>query len=193
MTQTIEQLFFPKGPGGCIWNLVAIGPGVTEEKSFEIVDGRQTMYNAACLYYKLPRSLRLRWAKNGRRGQIFSYKGDLLWRYMYMHSSLFLIICLLHQSVRSSDTPDNGLCQQWIWMQVSELCFYLTSYACLCHSPECMLCFACTRTILTDNNCLTHCILVDSSTVNMLDESVCLFRGVRSVLLVYSTFDGKSC
>ena len=37
-----EQLFFPKGPGGCIWNLVAIGPGVSEEKSFEIVDGRRT-------------------------------------------------------------------------------------------------------------------------------------------------------
>ena len=37
-----EQLFFPKGPGGCIWNLVAIGPVVSEENSFEIVDGRTT-------------------------------------------------------------------------------------------------------------------------------------------------------
>ena len=37
-----EQLFFPKGPEGCIWNLVAIGPVVSEEKSFEIVDGRRT-------------------------------------------------------------------------------------------------------------------------------------------------------
>ena len=37
-----EQLFFPKGPGGCIWNLVAISPLVSEEKSFEIVDGRTT-------------------------------------------------------------------------------------------------------------------------------------------------------
>ena len=37
-----EQLFFPKGPGGCIWNLVAIGPVVSEEKSFETVDGRRT-------------------------------------------------------------------------------------------------------------------------------------------------------
>ena len=37
-----EQFFFPKGPGGCIWNLVAIGPVVSEEKSFEIVDGRRT-------------------------------------------------------------------------------------------------------------------------------------------------------
>ena len=37
-----EQLFFPKGPGGYIWNLVAIGPVVSEEKSFEIVDGRRT-------------------------------------------------------------------------------------------------------------------------------------------------------
>ena len=75
-----EQTFFPKGPGGCIWNLVAIGPVVSEEKSFEIVDGRRTTDDGrrttdgrtdgrttddgACLYYKLPRSLRLRWAKN---------------------------------------------------------------------------------------------------------------------------------
>ena len=36
-----EQLFFPKGPGGCIWNLVAIRPVVSEEKSFEIVEGRR--------------------------------------------------------------------------------------------------------------------------------------------------------
>ena len=73
--RSFEQLFFPKGPVGCIWNLVAIGPVVSEEKSFEIVDGRQTddgrtddgrptTDNGACLYYKLPRSLRLRWAKN---------------------------------------------------------------------------------------------------------------------------------
>ena len=39
---SFEQLFFPKGPGGCIWNLVAIRPVVSEEKSFEIVDGRRT-------------------------------------------------------------------------------------------------------------------------------------------------------
>ena len=37
-----EQVFFPKGPGGYIWNLVAIGPVVSEEKSFEIVDGQRT-------------------------------------------------------------------------------------------------------------------------------------------------------
>ena len=37
-----EQFFFPKGPGVCILNLVAIGPVVSEEKSFEIVDGRTT-------------------------------------------------------------------------------------------------------------------------------------------------------
>ena len=37
-----EQFFFPKGPGGCIWNLVAIGSVVSEEKLFEIVD-RRTM------------------------------------------------------------------------------------------------------------------------------------------------------
>ena len=35
-----EQFFFPKGPGGCIWNLVAIHLVVSEEKSFEIVDRR---------------------------------------------------------------------------------------------------------------------------------------------------------
>ena len=29
-------------PGGCICNLVAMGPVVSEEKSFEIVDGRTT-------------------------------------------------------------------------------------------------------------------------------------------------------
>ena len=42
-----EQLFFPKGPEGCIWNLVTISPVVSEKKSFEIVDeqtdGRWTM------------------------------------------------------------------------------------------------------------------------------------------------------
>ena len=63
-----EKFFFPKGPGGCIWNLVAIGPVVSKEKSFEIVDGQRTTYDVrrtddgACLYYKLPQSLRLRWA-----------------------------------------------------------------------------------------------------------------------------------
>ena len=74
-----EQLFFPKGPGGCIWNLVAIGPAVSEEKSFEIVDGRRTdgrtdgrtTDDGAFPSYKLPRSLRLRWAKNGQmKGKI---------------------------------------------------------------------------------------------------------------------------
>ena len=36
--------------------------------------------------------------------------------------------------------------------------------------------------------CIIHCILVDSSTVINLDESICHFRGVRSVLLLV-----KSC
>ena len=36
-----EQLFVPPSPGGYIWNLVTIGPVVSEEKSFEIVDGRR--------------------------------------------------------------------------------------------------------------------------------------------------------
>ena len=60
-----EQFFVPPVPGGYIWNLVTIGSVVSEEKSFEIVDGRRwtTDDDGACLYYKLPRSLRLRWAK----------------------------------------------------------------------------------------------------------------------------------
>ena len=41
-SRPFEQLFVPKVPGGCIWNLVKIGPVVSEEKSFEIVDGRTT-------------------------------------------------------------------------------------------------------------------------------------------------------
>ena len=36
-----EQLFVPKVPGRCIWNLIEIGLVVSEEKSFEIVDGRR--------------------------------------------------------------------------------------------------------------------------------------------------------
>ena len=41
-SRPFEQFFFPKGPGDIIWNLVAIGPVVSEEKSFEIVDRQQT-------------------------------------------------------------------------------------------------------------------------------------------------------
>ena len=37
--RSFEQFFFPKVPEGCIWNLIAIGPVGSEEKSFEIVDG----------------------------------------------------------------------------------------------------------------------------------------------------------
>ena len=37
-----EQILVPLIPGGYIWNLVTIGPVVSEEKSFEIVDGRRT-------------------------------------------------------------------------------------------------------------------------------------------------------
>ena len=74
-----EQLFFPKGPWGCIWNLLAISPVVSEEKSFEIVDGRQTD-DGACLYYKVPWSLRLRWAKNSKtRRQTVSEWMSELW------------------------------------------------------------------------------------------------------------------
>ena len=37
-----------------MWNLVAIGPVVSEKKLFEIVDGWTD--DGACLYYKLPRA-----------------------------------------------------------------------------------------------------------------------------------------
>ena len=36
-----EQFFVPPIPGGYSWNLVTIGLVVSEEKSFEIVDGRR--------------------------------------------------------------------------------------------------------------------------------------------------------
>ena len=36
-----EQLFVLPIPGGYIWNFVTIGLVVSEEKSFEIVDGRR--------------------------------------------------------------------------------------------------------------------------------------------------------
>ena len=39
---------------------------------------------------------------------------------------------------------------------------------------------------------LTHCILLDSSTY-MLDESMCPFREVGSILSLSFNFDGKSC
>ena len=79
-----EQLFFPKGPGGCIWNLVAIGPVVSEEKSFEIVDGRQTdgqTDDGAFPSYKLPRSLRLRWAKNWKTAKISAYTVHICFKF----------------------------------------------------------------------------------------------------------------
>ena len=38
-----EQLFVPPTPGGYIWNLVTIDPEVSEEKLFEIVDGRRSL------------------------------------------------------------------------------------------------------------------------------------------------------
>ena len=78
-----EQLFFPKGPGGCIWNLVAIGPVVSEEKSFEIVDGRRTD-DRACLYYKLPQSLRLRWAKKNNTNNQFMHQSRVNIKYLIL-------------------------------------------------------------------------------------------------------------
>ena len=60
-----EQFTVPPIPGGYIWNLVIIGPAVSEEKSFEIVDRRRRWTdNGAFPSYKLPWSFRLRWAKN---------------------------------------------------------------------------------------------------------------------------------
>ena len=38
-----EQFFIPPIPGGYIWNLGTTGPVVSEEKSFEIVDGRRSL------------------------------------------------------------------------------------------------------------------------------------------------------
>ena len=71
-----EQFFFPKVPGGCIWNLVAIGPVVSEEVIWNC--GRTD--NGACLYYKLPRSLRLRCAnKNIQEAFLYGYYVRQLW------------------------------------------------------------------------------------------------------------------
>ena len=38
----VAQLFVPKDPGDCTWNMVTISPVVSEEKLFEIVDGKRT-------------------------------------------------------------------------------------------------------------------------------------------------------
>ena len=46
------------------------GPVVSEEKSFESVDGRRTD-GGGFPYYKLPRSLRLRGAKKAKASQFF--------------------------------------------------------------------------------------------------------------------------
>ena len=60
-----EQFCVPLTPGGYIWNLVTIGPVVSEDELFEIVDWhRRRTDNRAFPSYNLPRSLPLRWAKN---------------------------------------------------------------------------------------------------------------------------------
>ena len=104
----LPYMLFPKGLGGCIWNLVAIGPVVSEEKSFEIVDGRRTdgrrmTDNGACLYYKLPRSLRLRWAKNNNEQSVYRistsqrsrYRIIKRWISSYSYSIKYLLWVLL--------------------------------------------------------------------------------------------------
>ena len=60
--------FFPPLSRGCIWNLIEISLVVSEEKSFENVDGRRTDDGRRRLpSYKLPRRLRLRGAKNDQQ------------------------------------------------------------------------------------------------------------------------------
>ena len=57
-------------------NLVRIGPVVSEEKSFEILDGIQTTNDGTGLHYKLPWSLRPRLAKIGRKKKTVTYVTD---------------------------------------------------------------------------------------------------------------------
>ena len=58
------QTVFPPLPGDCIWNLIEIGPVVSEKKSFENVgDGRQT----------------------NDRQQHFNYKPETLQPYLCLH------------------------------------------------------------------------------------------------------------
>ena len=40
---SFEQFFVPQTPAGYLWNLVTMGHVVSEEKSFEIVDGRRSL------------------------------------------------------------------------------------------------------------------------------------------------------
>ena len=47
-----EQLFVPLTHGGYIWKLVTIGPGVSEEKSIEIVDRRTDGWTMEPAYTK---------------------------------------------------------------------------------------------------------------------------------------------
>ena len=46
----VKQTFVPPSHGGSIWNLILIGPEVSEELMFENVDVRRTA--EACLYHK---------------------------------------------------------------------------------------------------------------------------------------------
>ena len=48
-SRPFEQFFVPKGHRGCIGNLITIGPVVSEEKLFEIVDGRRTTEPASTI------------------------------------------------------------------------------------------------------------------------------------------------
>ena len=69
--EPFEQTFVPASKGVSICNFNLIGPVVSEEKMFEIVDGRtddgrQTTDGHRSDWYTIssPMSLRLRWAKN---------------------------------------------------------------------------------------------------------------------------------
>ena len=98
--EPFEQLFVPPIPGGYIWNLVTIGPVVSEEKSFEIVDGRRrttTTDDGACLYYKLPRSLRLRWAK--KKLTVTQSWYNSIVRFFQFHTVIFWNGCTPDRSI----------------------------------------------------------------------------------------------
>ena len=71
--------------------MVTFGPVVSEEKSFESVDGRRTD-DGGLPYYKLPRSLRLRGANNC--GPMPDIKGGVIVFFQFGKSNIFADTCL---------------------------------------------------------------------------------------------------